>query len=425
MISIPVLTLLVIYLLYQRRNKHRFGAVSFLIVTYLIMGISSLLCELFPILFIDTTIRVEPMIFLSGCFLVIFLGFWNFTDSKFNGILIENTVLYRWLGNILIIGGILAIAFFFPFAIDGLKGDISSNRFDMMQNGPSVAKFGIFNSIFSLFANMSILAQVLGFLCLIPVDGNRRVGRAVLLLVSSLSYVVYVLAYVGRDGVIYWTMSFLFCFLMFRGFLGQANLKKLKRAFAITLFLIFIPFVMISVSRFSTSAAGTSLSLISYSGQQIRNFNDHYQIKAPLQDGRVNFPVFVDFLEKVGLKGMSTYDQEQYYSYFTDSDVTPYVFTTFIGMFMMDFGKIGVLVILSLMALILWVSTRRLVFTGIINFSNLILFVLLYQIIHWGVFYFRQYSANFYFIGMLLIVAIFKWFGMSYGAWPKRLLVKE
>jgi len=364
------------------------------------------------------------MFFLSICFVMVFLGFWNFTDNKFKAIRIENIVLYHWLENFLIVGGLLAILFFLPFAVTVLKGDISITREQIYENGSLMARFGIVNSVFSLVANLTILAQVCSFISLTPFAGRRNPIRSTLLLISSLSYIVYMLAWAGRDGVIFWAMSFLFCFLMFREFLAKSDLKRLKKGIMLILVIIFTPFTMISVARFSTSPAGTGLSLISYAGQQIRNFNDHYQVKAPLQEGRFNFPVFVDFLETINLKKKSTYDRDKYYSYYWENDVMPNVFTTFIGAFMLDFGKSGDLLILSLLAMGVWLCTKRMAVTGTMDFANLVLFVLLYQVVHWGVFYFRQYSVNFYLLVMVLIFSVFKYFGKSTIPWPKRTLWK-
>jgi hypothetical protein len=91
---------------------------------------------------------------------------------------------------------------------------------------------------------------------------------------------------------------------------------------------------------------------------------------------------------------------------------------------MLDFGKAGVLIALAILALSARSATKDLVLTGKIEFSNLLLFVLLYQMVHWGVFYFRQSSTNFYLIGMLLIIIVFKWFGKSPLPWPRLRIVR-
>ncbi len=49
-----------------------------------------------------------------------------------------------------------------------------------------------------------------------PRGQGRNVPRALLLILASLSYVIYILAYVGRDGVVYWVMTALAVFVVFR-----------------------------------------------------------------------------------------------------------------------------------------------------------------------------------------------------------------
>ena len=60
------------------------------------------------------------------------------------------------------------------------------------------------------------------------------------------------------------------------------------------------------------------------------------------------------------------------------------------------------------MSLITRKTLKKVSATGIFDFSNLVLFILLYQIVYWGVFYFRQYSANYYMIFMILLFIMFK-----------------
>jgi len=91
-------------------------------------------------------------------------------------------------------------------------------------------------------SNLFIVAQVCSFINLIPINGKRNVYKAYLMLISSLSFVVYVLAYAGRDGVVFWLMSYVFCFLLFRKFLIKSDLKKMKRVSAFVFAIIMIPF---------------------------------------------------------------------------------------------------------------------------------------------------------------------------------------
>jgi hypothetical protein len=165
---------------------------------------------------------------------------------------------------------------------------------------------------------------------------------------------------------------------------------------------------MISRSRFSESIGGTGWQIVNYAGQQIKVFNDYYSIDAPLQYGRGCFPVFVGFVEVVGFNVKDVPEKYEIFSYYLNYGVKPWEFATFIGSLMRDFGKIGTLIFLCLMSLITRKTLKKVTATGFFEFSNLILLILLYQIVYWGVFYFRHYSMNYYIICMILLFIIFK-----------------
>ncbi len=408
MIVLPIIILIVIFICYWFLNDGHFGVVSLLILTYILKCSASLVLTQFPLLQSGKTILFEPMLYLSVCFIIIFWGFSGFRDKKFISIKIERIFLYRTLEYFLVLSGFLSILFFLPFAATALRGDISLNRYEMVATGSALADFGIINSMFSLTSNLFIIAQVCSFINLIPINGKRHVYRAYLLLLSSLSFVVYVLAYVGRDGVVYWLMSYIFCFLLFRKFLMKNDLKKMKRIFAFVIAIIMIPFLMISISRFSEMDGGTVLGIINYAGQQLQNFNDHFQIETPLLYGRHTFPIVYDVLNLLGLGVSAKVDMDLFHSYFLIEGIVPWVFTTFIGNLIYDFGKIWTLLFLCIMSLTIRILMKKVTRTGILAFSNLLIFILLYQVVYWGVFYFRLYVANYYILSIILLCIVFK-----------------
>jgi len=408
MILLPVITLILIFCFYLNRNRYRFGIVNLIILTYLVMGCIALILELsgkfksvFPFSF-------DPMAYLSLCLLVTFWGFIGFKDQKFTTIKIENMYFYRVLETFLLIGGLLAILFFLPFAYMSLTGDVNQNRINLALGGTSLKDFGIINSIFTLSANLFILNQLCSFINFIPRNGKPNKVKAYLLLISSLSYVIYILAYVGRDGVVFWLMSYAFCYLLFRDFLDREVLRKLKFHFALTLTILLIPFFVITIARFSDFESGVGWWILNYGGQQLRNFNDHYLILEQLAHGRLGFPVFVDLFELVTFSEIQALDNDVMFAHFFNNDVFPFVFTTFIGFIMLDFGKIWTLFFLCLFSLSARSILKKVSTKGILQFSTLLILTLLYQVVYWGVFYFKQYATNYYMIFILLLFALFK-----------------
>jgi len=332
----------------------------------------------------------------------------GFRDHKLTGIKIENLPLYRAMEFFLIVGGFSAIAFFLPFASFAISGDSRTKRIvlDAAVQAQTLGRFGLINSFFSLVANLFILAMICSFINLVPMNGKRRVKRSLLLMFSSLSYVVYILAYVGRDGVVYWVMSFIFCFLLFRpGFISFEHKRKFKRLALIVAIIILIPFLLITFDRFKESPGGIVWSLINYYGQQVNNLNDKFIINPPITYGRTSFPVFVSFLES---SGVSIPQENDFRAYMLRYGAKPWVFGTYISSFLSNFGQMGTIIFILFLSLVARMTLRKSALKGVINFSNLIIFTLIYQFFYWGVFYFRQYSANYYIIFMVLLFVLFK-----------------
>ena len=228
MILLPFLSLIIIFVFYYIRNNGHFGVVSLLILVYLFMVSSSLALESSGYFESVFPITLEPMAYLSVCFFIVFWGFWGYRDRRLTAIKIECMYLYRVMETSLLIGGLLAILFFLPFAYLALTGDVLSNRIDQVSSGSILANFGLINSVFSLLANLFILNQVCFFVNLIQRGGKKKSCKTYLLFFSSFSYVIYIFAYVGRDGVVFWLMSYAFCFLLFKDFLVVSDLKKIR-----------------------------------------------------------------------------------------------------------------------------------------------------------------------------------------------------
>jgi oligosaccharide repeat unit polymerase len=348
-----------------------------------------------------------PMAYLSISFFIVFRGFFAYKDNKFNSIKIENIQIYSIIEKTLIAGGLGAIIFFLPFAIKALSGDINMNRLAVGEFQQTVlASYGLLNSFLSLFANCFILSIIFAFINI--ARGERYYRKAYLHLISSFSYVIYVLAYVGRDGVIFWAMSYIFCFLIFKQFISSAIQKKIKQYAIISLSILIIPFMAITIARFAKSTGGISWQLISYAGQQIQNFNDAFNINAPLTYGRGAFKEFIAFFDFIGLDITKGPSKDVRWSYYLEKGVQPWVFRTFIGSLMSDFGKFGTIVFLMLFYSITLRSLKRLSKTGIFNLSNLVLFMFLYQVVLFGIFYFRLADSNFYIITIFLLYILLK-----------------
>ena len=312
-----------------------------------------------------------------------------------------------------------------------------------------LSKYGLINTYFSLIANFFNFNIVVGFL---ELSFNKRKNTifGYSLILTSLSYYFYVLAYVGRDGYVFWVMSTLFIFLLMRKFLSIKKQITISILFFLLYLILLIPFVQISDARFGggqhTSVVreeekaipeekakpeekaieekkrivlSKSLGIdnrlfylvenvISYTGQQIINFNTLYEINPPSRRGGENFPKIVMLLERAGLQINPIYNREELYDYFFKVGAVPWVFSTIIGSFVSDFGKWGAVFAVVIICIVNFTILYRHYKLKALYASDIIIFIISYQATYWGIFYFRLYSANLYLLCAIILALIFR-----------------
>ena len=403
MIFIPSIILIIVFYFYQRKRE-RVDVVTYLFFVYLLMCVSSMLMYysgLFPGVY---KISLEAMTYLSFCFIIIFYGFYNYNDHGFSAIKINNHTVYKYVENTILVGGLGSLIFFFPFAMQNLSGDVRVNRMlnkDIIQ--VELSGYGIINSLFSLFSSLFILSLLFAFINYAAGPKHRR--KAFLMLVSSFSFVFYILAYTGRDGVVFWLMSFIFIYLIMKDYLNKELQKNIKRLFLLIIPIVMVPFIIITIARFS-SGVGLLWQIVSYMGQQIKNFNDVYLANASITYGRGAFPLFADWLSRLNLISGSNEAILEYKFFSNYAGVNTWVFKTYIGSFLNNFGKVGTVFILLLLTYFSRKIFKKTIQNQTFNLSSMIIYILLYQNVLWGVFYFRFSLNNIYLVAMLLIAIV-------------------
>ena len=146
-----------------------------------------------------------------------------------------------------------------------------------------VAVLGAFSSVFCIFFYFYLSA----------LNYNRKI--CTLLLISSLSFIVYTLNVAGRDGIVIWGFSFLAGFFLFHKYLNKRIIKLIKKG-AVLMTIITLPLLIyITGSRFSDSSnslAGFD-SVLSYAGQSLPNLSYEIDLveKIHRRSGDGTFPI--------------------------------------------------------------------------------------------------------------------------------------
>lgn len=406
------------------RGKAAGGAVlaKLLWLIYFGLGLSATLIDVTGVLQPAFPPNYPAALFLTLCILLGVSGFLDFRVREVAGVI--GSIRGQWLIEALLIGPQLyAIIFFMPHAITSLTGDANENRLNLSSTMELLGSYGIFNTFAGAASHLFVASLVMAGVRLSQAQGRgRSLVRAGLLVIASLSYVVYILAYVGRDGVVYWLMTALAVFLVFRSHMEIKVRCRVASVGAAIGGLILLPFIGITVARFADAGHGVAWSILDYFGSQINNFGDYSVIERPVTYGVMNFSMFVGAACSVaGLDGCESWEFIKPYVFdqYLAQGKEPWLFGTYVSDLVGDFGYLGAFISLAIFALI----CRRACGGGRhdrLSISRLLLVLFLFLVPYWGVFYFRFGIIN-GFIVVNICFVVLVWLIQLAGARRKKL----
>lgn len=374
-----------------------FCSSSIIIGIYLISSFCGLFCP--SIMGMNEPLNDEywiPMFQFLICILLILLPFRVFNEEKTRSIILPNRSLLFNFTYVVILLSLFSIVYYSGTAFSLLLGgNLGDARNDMVQ-GTLYVKEGLLNTIASVSASLYIFALLLFFI-------HKLLGSSkaicMLLLVSSFSNTVAVLCYVGRDGAVFWIFTYLYFLFFFRKFMTKDDFKKLVKRFYVIISILLIPFILISVARFSLSDMGTNGSFISYLGQGF--------INGPLFFGIDNKPIVVGqafplFYELTGLNPPESLGYVQY------GDWVSWGFSTIVVSLIRSLSFPGFFITLFIYLLLFFRTFKKGLYA--IHFNKLFILILFFQLISEGVFYFRESNrgGNLFIILALFLSIIFK-----------------
>lgn len=247
------------------------------------------------------------------------------------------------------------------------------------------------------------------FLFILELEKNKI--KAFLYFLSSLAYPISVFVFaVGRDGFIFWTMAFISNMLLLKNFIQPKTIKQISFTLCGVITVMFSLFWMISVSRFAGRPQGLTFFLLSYAGQMLANFSDIFSIEFLKSAGAQNFLPIKSALANIGL--FPKYDilnaKTITYSSIFSKGLEPWVFSTFIGSLLKDFNKYTLLSVLAVFQVPLLWLTLKINNNRLIYAEDFLLIQLIYNIVQFGVFYYRHYSFNAHIFFVICFVFIVK-----------------
>ena len=383
-----IFTLLCIYFVfyYNKKTKHSWKTPSsFLIMLYLI----SLTCAIVDIYIgydipyiLDDKYWGSTILFII-LLLAFILPFISFREDLVDQFRFPSMRFLNISSTVLIGLSLAAILYYIPSIRSVFSyGSLSEARDDRYYYEVSFVETGLTYTFFSVISSLFIFCILLFFIYYII--GGHKV-RCGLLLLGSFSETFHVLTEVGRDGIVFWLFTFLFFLFLFRNFISEKKLKFIKNNFLIVIGIISIPFILISVSRFSENVFA---GIVSYMGQQFKHFCYYTSLEnAPTSSGYI-FPLFWEIL------GMDRPERAVFNYEFTDSGS----FGTFMKSFIENISLIGTIIVSIVAGIFFKMGVGTIKRT--MPLYTLILYIMYFEVYGQGVFYFRHYTRG----GNLFIV---------------------
>lgn len=377
---------------------------------YLGLGLSATFIGLTDVLRPVFAPNYASTLFLLLCICLCISGFQRFRADHLTSVvgsfrsqtLIENFLIALQFG---------AIVFFLPFAVSSLTGDANENRLELASKAELLGSYGLLNTAAGAASQLFSSSLVMAFIRLSqPVLRRGSYGRAMLLMLASLSYVIYILAYVGRDGIVYWLMTILMVFLVFK-----PHLPARARGFVLmfgsgVLAIMLIPFAAITVARFSGTDHGSVWSILDYFGTQIQTFSDYSTLDRPLTLGAMNFPKLVGSACYVAGFDCPSWDDIRWiiFDQYLDQGKEPWLFGTFVSDFVGDFGYWGTLLLIAVFSALSHRLCSKSAKGQSMTLPRLLLILFMFLVPYWGVFFFRFSIVNGYIVVNLAFILIVK-----------------
>ncbi len=255
--------------LYLQNRKYNSPAVNFVLLFYVAASICGVLTHIF----------IEPnayctflsVLFQSLCiFLFVYPIITYGKQEKKRAFRLLPDQRFKFLAYVLIALQMFTIAFFAGYVFNLLaRGDLGQIRSEML-----AGELDLGASLGRTIAGVASYYYCFNILLFFYSLAFRKDSKWLLLLliITSTSRIFHSLTYMGRDGILFWILSFIFSYCIFKPYLRQESLKLIRKIALLVGGGAAVMIILISISRFGDSDTGVLASLISYFGQPLNNF---------------------------------------------------------------------------------------------------------------------------------------------------------
>ncbi|MGF1853518.1 oligosaccharide repeat unit polymerase [Vibrio satsumensis] len=399
-----VLILLYMMLFYFGRGYRFFNSCTFVIALYLGSLIGSWFLDPTLVPNIEKYSLFATLLFVF-CFLAFALPLVLSRIERVKFVYVGNERLFWFFCKTLIFSNCIVYLYFTPQLISIVtSGESIINLRSHVVGGTADSGSGVLFSFISLMTQFYPIALLCFFysFCYYP----EKKALNTLLFWSSTGYIINVFASIGRDGVVLWSFSFVFTYLIFFNQIDKSRKRKIKKYSSLFFAFFFVVFISLSIGRFYRDGNVYMFFqyMLMYFSQQFGEFNQYVNSVSEFSyDWSKLFPL----LNYVGMgndNDMTLLDE--HYHFLSNYGFSKYVFKTFIGSFYMSIGSIGIIgfsVLLSLSLSILFYFRRK----DVVSLGLLVIYTVYAQLLLHGIFYYKlAHSVSQVYIILSLFVAI-------------------
>lgn len=260
----------------------------------------------------------------------------------------------------------------------------------------------------ALFAQFSPIAILIYFINII--HHKKSLYFNLLLLMSSLTPIVQAINIAGRTQPTYWVLSYTMLYIFLRPMMDRKMRRKSLLPLWIvgTVILSFI--ILVSIARFRVSNVledgALYKSLLAYTGESFINFNDYF-VNYSARDIHLDriFPLTNYFIVHPGWQLNDYRDM-----IWCASGRNIGVFFTFLGDLMIDLGRKGMVVYVTLFVILSNTLCKHAFHNNYISLSRILIILMLVLVPLQGVFYYSFYKVDvgFYIVGTIFLSFILK-----------------
>ena len=366
-----------LYLYYKRFKS---PALNFVLLFYVLASVCGVLMHFFKTNNISTLFSFLYQVVILYLFIhpIVVYGknerlhrFKEFDDKRF-----------KYLTYSLIALQLFSIVFFIGYDVQLLlRGDLSQLRAELLSGDENMG--ASFYRTVAGTASYYYCINILLFFYSLAFRNEKKIVL-ILLIISSTSRIFHSLTYMGRDGILFWIISFVFSYFLFLPYLNRDSKKIVRKLFYLCGSFAIVLIGMISISRFGESDSGTFWSLISYFGQPIDNFGKMFVSSySDFKGTSEMFPLLYGKTGTLGSEVINSADTFELQWGFRND-----MFYTFVGNMYVSWGPIITFVIAVVYC---FYMTNKLSVKNV-GLSTLIILMVASQIVLHNYFYWAYYA---------------------------------